>query len=289
MPAVSGERCFDSGYDLPAEDMVVMLLPRRQHRQDSEWSGQFRQHCPLSVKPPIPDGAAGVACHESPIGIAESQKGFCGRGTNERRNMANLKKWTAVAAAGAALSLAGVIGVGPALAGRAVQRRAQAFGQAAVSHDTAVPFKPGTYQFFVNGSDTGAITFASGNTFTAAIDSDSGTWVQAGKIAGLIFTGGSDAAGGCVFAGHVSATGKAISSAAKPGDWACPGFGSAGNFYIVKSAGGARHRRAATSSPARARSPRPPDRSFPAPTFGPSTATTAATSRSPRATPTPAR
>ncbi len=152
--------------------------------------------------------------------------------------MANLKKWTAVGAAGAALSLAGVIGVGPALAG-AQSNDALRHSAGAVSHDTAVPFKPGTYQFFVNGSDTGTITLTSSNTFTAAVDSDTGTWVQNNRTAGLVFSGGSDAAGGCIFAGHVSATGKAISSAAKPGDWACPGFGSAGNFYIVKSAGGA--------------------------------------------------
>ncbi len=146
--------------------------------------------------------------------------------------MTKLKRWSAVTAAGATVCLAGVICVGAGVAG-AQSNDPMRHSVAAVSPD-ATALKLGTYQFVVNGSDLGTITFAAGSTFTSSFDSDAGTWVQAGKTAGLVFTSGSDSAGGCVFAGHVSNTGKAISSAAKPGDWACPGFESAGNFYIVK-------------------------------------------------------
>ena len=144
----------------------------------------------------------------------------------------HIRKWTVVAVAGAALSLAGVVGVGPVWAGAAPSNDALIHGSGAMS-PAAASIVPGTYTFFVNGANVGAISLASGNTFTAAIDSDSGTWVQAGKTAALTFTGGSDAAGGCVFAGKVNKTGTGISSAAKPGNWVCPGFGSNGTFYIT--------------------------------------------------------
>ncbi len=150
--------------------------------------------------------------------------------------MAHLKKWTAVAAGGAALTLAGVIGVGSGFAGAAPSNDPMRHSAGTVSHN-AIPFKPGKYSFFVNGANDGKIKFAAGNTFTAAIDGDSGTWVQTSNTAGMVFTGGSDAAGGCVFAGHVNDTGLNISTAAKPGNWACPGFGSSGTFYIAKASG----------------------------------------------------
>ena len=190
--------------------------------------------------------------------------------------MAHLKKWTAVAAGGAALTLAGVIGVGSGFAGVAPSNDPMRHSAGTVSHN-AIPFKPGKYSFFVNGANDGKIKFAAGNTFTAAIDGDSGTWVQTSNTAGMVFTGGSDAAGGCVFAGHVNDTGLNISTAAKPGNWACPGFGSSGTFYIAKASG-------ATASQAHGNvfavwTPclQTLDPSFPVPTSGPRTATTAAT------------
>ncbi len=73
---------------------------------------------------------------------------------------------------------------------------------------------------------------ASNSTFTAQIGSDTGTWVQAGQTAGLFITGGADQPGDCVFAGHVNKTGTGISSASKPGNWACPGD-TKGTFYIA--------------------------------------------------------
>ena len=152
--------------------------------------------------------------------------------------MTKLKRWSAVTAAGATVCLAGLIGVGAGLAS-AQPNDAMKRSVPEESPDTT-PLKPGTYNWFIDGLDGGTITFASNNTYTSTLDGgDSGTWVQAGKTTGLSITGGNDAGGVCVFAGHVSNTGKAISYAAKPGDWACPGFGSSGTFYINKGASAA--------------------------------------------------
>ena len=143
--------------------------------------------------------------------------------------MAHLKKWTAVAAAGATVSLAGVIGVGPALAGAAPSN--DAIRHSVPTASPAVKFKHGTYEWYSDGNAVGTITVAKHNTFTAAIASDTGTWVQSGNLAGLFITGGGDASGDCVFAGKVNATGTGISSASKPGNWVCPDDTS-GTFYI---------------------------------------------------------
>ncbi len=148
--------------------------------------------------------------------------------------MTKLKRWSAATAAGTAVCLAGVIGVGTGLAGAAPANDPMKHSAGAVSPDAATPLKLGTYQLVVNGTDLGTITFAAGSTFTSSYDSDAGTWVQNKRTAGMVLTSGSDAAGGCVFAGHVSTTGKAISSVGKPGHWACPSFESSGNFYISK-------------------------------------------------------
>jgi hypothetical protein len=146
------------------------------------------------------------------------------------------KQWTAVAAGGGALALAGVIGVGPALAGaQSNDPLRQSVG--AVSPD-ASPLKPGTYKLFINGDKAASIMFASNNTFTSPIDGgDSGTWVQAGKTWGMVITAGADAAAGCIFAGHVDTGGMAISFASKPGHWSCPGLGSSGTFFIAAREG----------------------------------------------------
>ncbi len=146
--------------------------------------------------------------------------------------MAYLKKWTAVAVAGAALSLVGVMSVGPGLAG-AQSNGALRQSTSTVSPD-AVPIVPGTYLWFVNGANAGSVTLASNNTFTSTVfgTNDSGTWAQNNKTAALTITAGSDASGGCIFAGHVNDTGTGISFAGKPGDWACTGYGTKGTFYI---------------------------------------------------------
>jgi hypothetical protein len=143
--------------------------------------------------------------------------------------MAYLSKWTGMAAAGAALSLAGVIGMGPGLAG-AQSNNALRHSAAAVSPD-AVGLVPGTYIFFINGAADGSITFAANHTFTADVGGDSGTWAQAGKTAGFSITAGADATAGCIFAGHVNDTGTGISFAAKPGHWICPGI-TGGTFFV---------------------------------------------------------
>jgi hypothetical protein len=149
--------------------------------------------------------------------------------------MRKLERWSAVTAAGATVCLAGVICVGAGLAGAQSNDAMKRSVPEALSD--ATPLKPGTYNWFIDGLDGGTITFASNNTYTSTFDGgDSGTWAQAGKTAGLSIIGGNDASGDCVFAGHVTGTGKAISFAAKPGDWACPGFGSSGTFYITKGA-----------------------------------------------------
>ncbi len=151
--------------------------------------------------------------------------------------MTKLKRWSAVTVAGATVCLAGAICVGASLAG--AQSNDAMKRSVPEAPSGATPLKPGTYNWFIDGVDGGTITFASNNTYTSTFGGDSGTWVQAGRTAGLSITGGNDAGGVCVFAGHVSNTGKAISYAAKPGDWACPGYGSSGTFYITKGAPGA--------------------------------------------------
>jgi hypothetical protein len=148
--------------------------------------------------------------------------------------MRNLKKWSAVTAGGATVCLAGVICVGAGLAD--AQSNDAMKRPVPEASPGATPLKPGTYNWFIDGLDRGTITFASDNTYTSTFGGDSGTWVQAGRTSGLSITGGNDAGGVCVFAGHVSNTGKAISFAAKPGDWACPDFHSSGSFYITKGA-----------------------------------------------------
>jgi hypothetical protein len=145
--------------------------------------------------------------------------------------MGNLKRWTAVTA-GATVCLAGIVGVGAGLAGAAPSGDAmrQASDAALPSH---VPVVPGTYEWFVNGGAAGTISLASNNTFTSTVDTnDSGTWEQAGNTFGMWITGGTDGAAACVFAGHVNTTGTGMSTAAHPGSWACPGYGSSGTFYI---------------------------------------------------------
>jgi hypothetical protein len=135
----------------------------------------------------------------------------------------HLRRWAAVATTGAALSLGGVLGVSPELAG-------------AAASPGAAPINPGTYELFLNGNDSGMITFGGGHTFSTVEGSDSGFWMQAGETIGLKITSGNDADSGCVFAGHVNATGTGISNAAKPGNWICPLFhlGSFGGTFFVE-------------------------------------------------------
>ena len=93
----------------------------------------------------------------------------------------------------------------------------------------------GTYNWFFNGSDVGTITFASNNTFTSTTaQSDSGTWVTTGNQIAMAITSssGADDTEGIVFAGKVSTTGTAISSSAHPGNWASPGYGTMGTWYV---------------------------------------------------------
>jgi hypothetical protein len=107
----------------------------------------------------------------------------------------------------------------------------------AVSPD-AVPLKAGTYKLFIDGMRAATITFASDNTWTSPIDGgDSGTWAQAGKTFGMVITGGSDAAGGCIFAGHVDMSGTGISFADKPGQFTCTDLGVSGTFFVTPRGG----------------------------------------------------
>ena len=142
--------------------------------------------------------------------------------------MANLKKWTALAAGGAAISLAGVMCMGAGLAGA---QSSDAVRHSAPTVSPSVKFKPGTYEWYNDGNPYGTITVAKHSVFSSTIASDTGTWVQSGKTFGLYITGGGDASGDCVFAGKVKASGTGVSSASKPGNWACPGL-SGGTFYI---------------------------------------------------------
>jgi hypothetical protein len=143
--------------------------------------------------------------------------------------MSYVKKWT-VAAAGATMCLAGVVGVSTGLAGAAPAGDVLQHSTSAIQ-ESAVPFNPGTYELYIDGGADGTITIASNNTFTAQVGSDSGTWVQAGETFGLFITGGADASAACVFAGH-AITSTMVSYAANPGHWTCPGF-SNGTFYIA--------------------------------------------------------
>lgn len=148
--------------------------------------------------------------------------------------MADLKKMTAIAAGGAALTLAGVIGVGAGLAGAAPVGDPLQHSTGDVQPN-AIPIIPGTYEWYVDGTPDGTITISSGNTFTSTLAGDSGTWAQASNTFGLTITGGGDAGGGCVFAGHVNDTGMNVSTAAKPGHWTCTGYGTSGTFYIAQA------------------------------------------------------
>jgi hypothetical protein len=152
--------------------------------------------------------------------------------------MGYLKKWTAMTA-GATACLAGVMGVGAGLAAAAPSGDVMQHSTGVVIRN-ATPIGPGTYEWYINGSAAGTITIASGNTFTSTVfgTTDSGTWAQAGETFGMWITGGADAAAGCTFAGHVLASNE-VSYAAKPGDWACPGYTSGGTFYIAPAPPGA--------------------------------------------------
>ena len=152
-------------------------------------------------------------------------------------SMGYLKRWT-VATAGATVCLAGVVGVSTGLAGAAPEGDVLQHSTSAVEA-SAVPFSPGTYEWYVDGNPDGTITIASNNTFTSSVASDSGTWVQAGETFGLFVDGGGDAGAGCVFAGHaVSST--MVSYASKPGHWVCPG---AHERHLLHCAGTARRER----------------------------------------------
>lgn len=134
-----------------------------------------------------------------------------------------------MAATGAVVGLFGAIGAGPALAGAAQPNGA--LGHSTVARSPQVrSIAPSTYEWIVDGGAAATITLAAGNTFTSSLDGDAGTWVQSGKTAALTITGGTDASGGCIFAGQAKS--RAISSAARPGQWVCPSFGSAGTFSI---------------------------------------------------------
>ena len=200
--------------------------------------------------------------------------------------MAHLKKWTVVVAGGAALSLAGVLCVGAGLAGAQTN---DAMRHSVSTASPTVKFKPGTYEWYNDGAPFGTITVAKHSVFSSSVVSDTGTWVQSGKTFALYITGGGDASGDCVFAGKVKASGTGVSSASKPGSWVCPGA-SSGTFYIGPVPAGASatqaHGGSFTQSVAR---PTNRDLWLSARTSGPWTATTAAISASPLATPTPAR
>ena len=184
--------------------------------------------------------------------------------------MAYLKKWTAVAAGGAALSLAGVIGVGSGFAGAAPSNDPhEAFGRHGVTRRGPVQARHVPASSSTEPT-TARSTFAAGNTFTAAFDGDSGTWVQNKQDRGNGIHRRHLTQPEAASSPDMSTTPALdISTAGKPGHWACPGFGSCGTFYIASRS------RAATSQAhgdVFARSGvdlRPPDRSFPVPTFGP--------------------
>ena len=156
-----------------------------------------------------------------------------------RKRSTRLKQWSTVAAGGGALALAGVLGVGPTLAGaQSIGPLRQSPGAMSPSPGAmspgATPLMPGTYKLFIDGAKAASITFASDDTFKSPIDGgDSGTWVQAGKTWGMVIAAGADAAAGCIFAGHVDTSGMGISFASKPGQWTCPGLGSSGTFYVT--------------------------------------------------------
>ena len=122
--------------------------------------------------------------------------------------MAHLKKWAAVAAAVASVSLAGVIGMAPVLAGAAPSN--DAIRHSIPTASPVVKFKPGTYEWYSNGAAFGTITVREAQHFHQLHrDTDRLRHVgPVGDLAGLYISGGVDVPGDCVFAGKVSAAGR---------------------------------------------------------------------------------
>jgi hypothetical protein len=146
--------------------------------------------------------------------------------------MAHFKKWSTTAAFGAAVCLAGVMGVGAGMAGAGAPNP---FRQSSPAVNPGVALVPGTYNWIVNGSSLGTITFASGNTWTSSFDSDSGEWVQAGKSFAMDMTGGTDGPAGCLFAAKVGLTGTSIVK----GAYHCSNTGVSGTWSASPAASAA--------------------------------------------------
>ncbi len=143
--------------------------------------------------------------------------------------MAGLKKWSAIAAGGTALCLAGVVGLGAGVAGAGAP---SAFRHAATAAPAA-SVVPGTYNWVVDGAVVGTITFASGNTWSSSFDSDTGEWVQGGKAFTMDMTGGSDGSDGCLFAAKVGVGGTSVNA----GSFDCSISGATGTWSAVSPGG----------------------------------------------------
>ncbi len=89
------------------------------------------------------------------------------------------------------------------------------------------------YDWVVNGSLAGTITFASSNTWSSSFDGDTGEWVQGGKAFTMDTTGGSDGGFGCLFAAKVGAGGTSVDG----GKFDCSISGATGTWSAVPAGG----------------------------------------------------
>ncbi len=130
------------------------------------------------------------------------------------------RKRSITAAFGAAVCMAGVIGAG------AGASSPNPFRHSVPQVKPLATVVPGTYDWIVNGSSVGAISFVAGNTWTSSFDSDSGEWVQSGKSFAMDMTGGSDGSAGCLFAAKVGPGGTSIVK----GAFSCSNSGASGTW-----------------------------------------------------------
>ena len=128
----------------------------------------------------------------------------------------------------------GTFYIGPVPAGpSATQAHGGSFERSGALPGTAGPIILGTYNWVVDGSYSGNITFAGDDTYTSTLSTDdSGGWVQGGKSVALTINGGTDGGGGCLFVGKSNRAGTAIGTTSTPGNWVCPGYATKGTFVI---------------------------------------------------------
>ncbi len=121
--------------------------------------------------------------------------------------MAQFRKWSTAAALGAAVGLVGVTGVGAGVAGAGTTNP---FRHVAPAVKPGAAVVPGTYDWILDRTNYGPITFTASNMWSASYDGDGGEWVQGGKAFAMDMTSGTDAPAGCLFAAKVGPGGTSI-------------------------------------------------------------------------------